>query len=70
MSTSSIWYVLFYSVLLNIDLHLAAAVPPGFQCPMNQNHILCQCCLQPMPDRRDEADIHQHCKELIRLISV
>lgn len=42
----------------------AAATTAGvnFQCPADQNHILCQCCLQPMPDRRDEADIHQHCE--------
>jgi len=33
----------------------------AFQCPPGQNHILCQCCMQPMPDRRDEADIYQHC---------
>ncbi|CAF1051190.1 unnamed protein product [Adineta ricciae] len=41
---------------------IANAATPGFQCPPNQNHILCQCCLLPMPDRRDEADIHQHCE--------
>jgi hypothetical protein len=23
-----------------------------------------------MPDRRDEADIHQHCKELMMFVSV
>jgi hypothetical protein len=58
-------FVLSYSILLNIDCSLvaaAAAGPGNFQCPANQNHILCQCCIQPMPDRRDEADIHQHCK--------
>ncbi|CAF1324115.1 unnamed protein product [Rotaria sordida] len=38
------------------------ADPTDFQCPGNQNHILCQCCIQPMPDRRDEPDIHQHCE--------
>ena len=27
--------------------------PPDFVCTLfNQNHVLCQCCLQPMPDRR------------------
>ncbi|CAF3932907.1 unnamed protein product [Adineta steineri] len=40
----------------------AGAVVAGFQCPANQNHILCQCCVQPMPDRRDELDVHQHCE--------
>jgi len=39
----------------------AGRLAAGFQCPANQNHILCQCCIQPMPDRRDEPDIHQHC---------
>ncbi|XP_076107813.1 E3 ubiquitin-protein ligase CHFR-like [Mytilus galloprovincialis] len=28
--------------------------PPYF-CPLVQNHVLCQCCLQPMPDRRAQA---------------
>ncbi|KAL5016431.1 hypothetical protein ScPMuIL_006020 [Solemya velum] len=26
--------------------------PPAFICNANQNHILCACCFQPMPDRR------------------
>ncbi|XP_052270355.1 E3 ubiquitin-protein ligase CHFR-like isoform X2 [Dreissena polymorpha] len=26
--------------------------PPAHVCPINQNHVLCQCCLQPMPDFR------------------
>ncbi|XP_048252090.1 E3 ubiquitin-protein ligase CHFR-like [Haliotis rufescens] len=26
--------------------------PPQFTCAINQNHILCACCMQPMPDRR------------------
>ena len=27
--------------------------PPNFVCALfSQNHVLCQCCLQPMPDRR------------------
>ena len=29
--------------------------PPPYICRVNQNHVLCQCCLQPMPDRRLEA---------------
>ncbi|XP_046574119.1 E3 ubiquitin-protein ligase CHFR-like [Haliotis rubra] len=28
--------------------------PPQFNCAVNQNHILCACCVQPMPDRRAE----------------
>lgn len=28
--------------------------PPAFTCAVNQNHILCQCCLQIFPDRRAE----------------
>jgi E3 ubiquitin-protein ligase CHFR len=24
---------------------------PNFHCPRDQNHILCQCCFRPMPDR-------------------
>ncbi|CAH1801152.1 unnamed protein product [Owenia fusiformis] len=27
---------------------------PDFVCPKNQDHCLCQCCLQPFPDRRNE----------------
>ncbi|CAI8049022.1 E3 ubiquitin-protein ligase CHFR [Geodia barretti] len=31
--------------------------PPTFTCsPSSTNHILCQCCFLPMPDRRAEAD--------------
>ncbi|CAF2951042.1 unnamed protein product [Rotaria sp. Silwood2] len=37
-------------------------VSTGFQCCPNQNHILCQCCIQPMPDRQDEPNIHQSCE--------
>lgn len=28
--------------------------PPQYQCAPNQNHVLCQCCLQIFPDRRTE----------------
>ncbi|CAG2197656.1 CHFR [Mytilus edulis] len=28
---------------------------PPYICPLVQNHVLCQCCLQPMPDRRAQA---------------
>ncbi|XP_063448138.1 E3 ubiquitin-protein ligase CHFR-like [Mytilus trossulus] len=28
---------------------------PPYNCLPVQNHVLCQCCLQPMPDRRAEA---------------
>lgn len=27
---------------------------PHYRCVVNQTHIMCQCCLQPMPDRRPE----------------
>ncbi|XP_021340674.1 E3 ubiquitin-protein ligase CHFR-like, partial [Mizuhopecten yessoensis] len=27
---------------------------PAYSCAINQTHVLCQCCLQPMPDRRNE----------------
>ncbi|CAF1251860.1 unnamed protein product [Rotaria sordida] len=37
-------------------------VSTEFQCRPNQNHILCQCCVQPMPDRQDEPNIHQSCE--------
>ena len=30
---------------------------PSFTCPPSGNHILCQCCLQCMPDRRSETDL-------------
>ncbi|XP_041347959.1 E3 ubiquitin-protein ligase CHFR-like isoform X2 [Gigantopelta aegis] len=29
-------------------------VPPKYVCTPAQNHVLCQCCLHPMPDRRQE----------------
>ena len=28
------------------------ADPPGYTCTPQQTHILCQCCLEPMPDLR------------------
>ncbi|CAF0730249.1 unnamed protein product [Didymodactylos carnosus] len=37
------------------------AATATFQCAPGQNHILCQCCIQPMPDRRGEQNIHQQC---------
>ncbi|CAF4991466.1 unnamed protein product, partial [Rotaria sp. Silwood1] len=33
-----------------------------FQCCPSQTHILCQCCIQPMPDRQDDPNIHQSCE--------
>ncbi|XP_060073943.1 E3 ubiquitin-protein ligase CHFR-like isoform X2 [Ylistrum balloti] len=27
---------------------------PDYRCKQNQTHVLCQCCLQPMPDRRPQ----------------
>ena len=29
--------------------------PPTYTCPLGGNHILCTCCVQPMPDRRSEV---------------
>lgn len=28
----------------------------GFVCDVNQNHIMCQCCQEVMPDRNDEIE--------------
>ena len=28
--------------------------PPPYACQVGQVHIMCSCCLQPMPDRRNE----------------
>lgn len=36
-------------------------VAPQYVCVVNQNHILCQCCLQPMPDRRTLPETRQQC---------
>ena len=32
--------------------------PPAYTCAVNQNHVLCQCCLQIFPDRRRERIAH------------
>ncbi|XP_062619679.1 E3 ubiquitin-protein ligase CHFR-like [Saccostrea cucullata] len=40
--------------------------PQPYVCVPNQNHILCQCCLQPMPDRRIIADTRQQCSFCLR----
>jgi len=40
----------------------ASVIPTDFQCRPGQKHILCQCCVQPMPDRLGELNIHQSCK--------
>nr|XP_022339652.1 E3 ubiquitin-protein ligase CHFR-like isoform X1 [Crassostrea virginica] len=42
-------------------------VAPQYACAVNQNHILCQCCLQPMPDRRTSAGIQQQCCLCLRV---
>ncbi|XP_078337680.1 E3 ubiquitin-protein ligase CHFR-like isoform X2 [Crassostrea virginica] len=42
-------------------------VAPQYACAVNQNHILCQCCLQPMPDRRTTAGIQQQCCLCLRV---
>lgn len=44
--------------------------PPPYQCPANQNHVLCQCCLQIFPDRRIERNTNpdlppQQCECLV-----
>ncbi len=31
--------------------------PPPFTCTTTTNHVLCLCCLQPMPDRRNDSDM-------------
>ncbi len=33
-------------------------ITPDYTCKLNQNHILCQCCLEAMPDRNDEININ------------
>ena len=38
-------------------LHPPHAPPPPFTCTLSTNHVLCMCCLQPMPDRRLDTDI-------------
>lgn len=39
--------------------------PQNFRCRPNQNHILCQCCLQPFPNRAGEANLPPtNCKSL------
>lgn len=68
MSTCRNWYVLFLLLQISSIHAYFLANADGFQCAANQNHILCQCCIQPMPDRRDEANIHQHCSSLILVI--
>ena len=32
-----------------------AATFPSYTCTVGQTHILCMCCLQPLPDRRKDA---------------
>uniref|UniRef100_A0A914WIL8 E3 ubiquitin-protein ligase CHFR cysteine rich domain-containing protein n=1 Tax=Plectus sambesii TaxID=2011161 RepID=A0A914WIL8_9BILA len=29
-----------------------------YRCKPNQNHVLCQCCLEPIPDRRGDPNAH------------
>lgn len=41
-------------------------VAPQYVCVVNQNHILCQCCLQPMPDRRTLPETRQQCSLCLR----
>ncbi|XP_066510581.1 E3 ubiquitin-protein ligase CHFR-like isoform X2 [Hoplias malabaricus] len=38
-------------------------VPQEFKCPPHGGHLICSCCLQPMPDRRSEhiSNSPQHC---------
>ncbi|XP_013781661.1 E3 ubiquitin-protein ligase CHFR-like [Limulus polyphemus] len=40
------------------DFEIAAGSttdPPIYVCQPNQTHVLCQCCMEPMPDRRVES---------------
>ena len=37
---------------LGTRLHPSHPPPPPFTCSPSTSHILCRCCLQPMPDRR------------------
>ena len=32
-------------------------VPPSFTCSPSTNHVLCLCCMRPMPDRRRDSDV-------------
>ncbi|XP_056004862.1 E3 ubiquitin-protein ligase CHFR-like isoform X2 [Ostrea edulis] len=40
--------------------------PFQYVCIINQNHILCQCCLLPMPDRRAATGLLQQCSLCLR----
>ena len=47
----------------SVSVHLfSLGNATNYQCRPGQNHILCQCCVQPMPDRQGEPNIHQSCK--------
>ena len=37
--------------------HSTHPTPPPYTCTITSNHILCLCCLQPMPDRRSDSDV-------------
>ncbi|CAF0775818.1 unnamed protein product, partial [Didymodactylos carnosus] len=53
----------------NLPLHPivagVAAATSVFKCALGQKHILCQCCIHPMPDRRGEQNISQQCELLL-----
>ncbi|KAI0208688.1 E3 ubiquitin-protein ligase CHFR [Lamellibrachia satsuma] len=37
------------------DASMTPTVTQTFQCCPTQTHVICQCCIQPMPDRRSGA---------------
>ena len=37
--------------------HSSHPTPPPYTCTITSNHVLCLCCLQPMPDRRSDSDV-------------
>ncbi|XP_046871714.1 E3 ubiquitin-protein ligase CHFR isoform X2 [Hypomesus transpacificus] len=38
---------------------MPTAPSQGYSCPLQGRHVICTCCLQPMPDRRAELIGHQ-----------
>jgi E3 ubiquitin-protein ligase CHFR len=42
---------------IGVHHHSSHPPPPPFTCSLSTNHVLCMCCLQPMPDRRLETDV-------------
>lgn len=73
MSIGDAWYVSSHSTLHLRTIVLSAGVtprattatPPEYLCQPGQRHIICQCCVQPMPDRQAELNVHQSCASFI-----